>query len=131
MVHALLHQAAGNLPGWVQEGLAQKAGEEPDEEHLVVVREYIAREIRQGYKVDLSTMGISFIELDSESRTKAYAASLLFMDYLSRLYGSGFIPRFVVEMSSGVSPEEALRLLTGSDFTQLQVSFTQDIEGKS
>ncbi|MCK5352160.1 hypothetical protein KAJ77_06260, partial [bacterium] len=97
MVHALLHQGAGNLPGWVQEGLAQKAGEEPDEDHLVTARRYVGSKIREGYSVELSNMGISFINMDKESRTLAYATSLLFMDYLSRKYGSGFIPRFVSE----------------------------------
>jgi len=130
MVHALLHGAAGNLPGWVQEGLAQKAGEEPAEDHLVAVRGYIAREVSEGYRVDLSTMGISFINMENVSRTRAYATSLLFMDYLSRVYGNNFIPRFVAELTSGVSPGDALKTLTGYSFDQLQVSFTTDIEGK-
>ena len=130
MVHALLHRAAGNLPGWVQEGLAQKAGEEPAEDHLVAVRRYIAREVSEGYRVDLSTMGISFINMENVSRTRAYATSLLFMDYLSRVYGNNFIPRFVAELTSGVSPGDALMTLTGYSFAQLQVSFTTDLEGK-
>jgi tetratricopeptide (TPR) repeat protein len=130
MVHALLHQAVGNLPGWVQEGLAQKAGEEPDEDHLVTVGRYIAGEIREGYKVDLFNIGDSFIDLDIESRTRAYAASLLFMDYLSNVYGSSFIPRFIAELASGESPGDALRTLTGYSFAQLQISFSTDLERK-
>jgi hypothetical protein len=130
MVHALLHRAAGNLPGWVQEGLAQKAGEEPAEDHLVVVRRYIAREVSEGYTVDLSTMGTSFINMENVSRTRAYATSLVFMDYLSRVYGNNFIPRFVAELTSGVSSDDALKTLTGYSFDQLQVSFTTDLEGK-
>jgi len=128
MVHALLHQAAGNLPGWVQEGLAQKAGEEPAEDHLAAVRKYVAREIKEGYRVDLAAMGISFINMESEKRTRAYATSLLFMDYLSRKYGNGFIPRFVAEIAFGVPPRDVLKTLTGSNFTQLQVSFSEDLE---
>jgi len=130
MVHALLHQAAGNLPGWVQEGLAQKAGEEPTEDHLIAVRKYIAREIRDGYRVEFSTMGISFINMDIESRTRAYATSLLFMDYLERGYGNGFIPRYIAELATGISPVDALNTLTGFTFDQLQISFSRDIEGE-
>jgi tetratricopeptide (TPR) repeat protein len=130
MVHALLHQAVGNLPGWVQEGLAQKAGEEPDEDHLMTAGRYIAGEIREGYKVDLFNIGDSFIDLDIESRTRAYAASLLFMDYLSNVYGSSFIPRFIAELASGESPGDALRTLTGYSFAQLQISFSTDLERK-
>jgi len=131
MVHALLHQAAGNLPGWVQEGLAQKAGEEPGEDHLLAARRYLARKIREGYPVDLGTMGITFINLDKESRTRAYATSLLFMDYLSRVYGDGFIPRFVAELISGMSPGDALKVVTGLNFHQLQAFFSADLEGES
>jgi tetratricopeptide (TPR) repeat protein len=131
MVHALLHQAAGNLPGWVQEGLAQKAGEEPGEDHLRAARRYVASEIRGGHPVDLATMGITFINLDEESRTTAYATSLLFMDYLSRVYGDGFIPRFVAELISGTSSDDALKVVTGMTFHQLQASFSSDLEGGS
>jgi len=131
MVHALLHRGIGNLPGWVQEGLAQKTGEEPDENRLAAVRSYVAGELRKGYHVDLDKMGISFITLDRESRTRAYATSLLFMDYLARAYGEGFIPGFVAEMVSGAPPREALKTLTGSGFEQLQASFSSDIAGGS
>jgi hypothetical protein len=130
MVHALLHQGAGNLPGWVQEGLAQKTGEEPDDEYLRILNKYIAGQIKDGYRVDLSKMGISFIDLDSQSRTRSYATSLLFMDYLSREYGVGFIPNFVSELTSGMVPQDALRKLTGRSFEELQVSFVEDLEGK-
>ena len=108
--------------------MAQKAGEEPNEDHIVATRRYVANKIREGYSVELSNMGISFINMDKESRTIAYATSLLFMDYLSRKYGSGFIPRFVSELISEVSPRDALRTLTGSTFAQLQVSFSEDLE---
>jgi tetratricopeptide (TPR) repeat protein len=130
MVHALLHQAAGNLPGWVQEGLAQKTGEDPNEEHLAAVGKYVAGEIRGGFRIDMSTMGISFLNMDSESRTRAYATSLLFMDYLCRAYGSNFIPRFIAELMAGMSPVDALNTLTGFTFEQLQVSFSGDLEGR-
>ena len=130
MVHALLHQVAVNLPGWVHEGIAQLEGEQPNEERLENLGRYMAGEIRDGYRVDLGTMGISFINLDSESRMRAYASSLLFMDYLSHVYSSSFIPRFVAEISSGAAPVDALKMLTGRSFDQLQKSFSDDLERK-
>jgi hypothetical protein len=130
MVHALLHQIAENLPGWVHEGIAQLAGEQPDAERLANLGRYMAYEIRGGYRVDLGTMGISFINLDSESRMRAYASSLLFMDYLSRTYSGGFVPRFIAEISSGATPVDALKVLTGRSFTQLQESFSDELERK-
>ncbi len=90
----------------------------------------MASKLREGYKVDLATMGISFLNLDSESRMRAYATSLLFMDYLSRVYSSSLIPRFIEEISSGESPANALKVLTGSSLAQLQESFSDDLERK-
>lgn len=130
MVHALLHQAAGNLPGWVHEGVAQIAGEDPDEERMMDLKKYLAHKVREGYRIDLASMGISFINLDGDSRTQAYASSLLFMDYLSREYGSSFLPRFVAEISSGTSPTNALKTLTGYSFAQLQSSFSSNLAGE-
>ncbi len=128
MVHALLHQAAGYLPGWVQEGLAQKAGEEPGEKRLTEIRRYVASQIRGGNGIDLSSAGGSFVDLDDRTRSMAYSASLLFMDYLYRKYGDAFIPRFVAELSSGVSPEDALKKLTGKTFEDLQASLSGELE---
>lgn len=128
MVHALLHQAAGDLPGWVQEGLAQKAGEEPGEKRLTETRRYVASQIRGGNRIDLSAAGGSFVDLDDRTRSMAYAASMLFMDYLSRKYGDAFIPRFVAELSSGVSPEDAMKKLTGKTFEDLQASLSGELE---
>lgn len=130
MVHALLQQAAGNLPGWVQEGLAQIAGEQPDREQLEKSGRYLAGKIREGYRIDLSKMGISFINLDSDTRMRAYVSSMLFMEYLSRKYGTGFVPRFVAELASGLDPQEALRTITGASFGELQASFSNELTGK-
>ncbi|MGD8353087.1 MAG: hypothetical protein PVJ01_02890, partial [Pseudomonadota bacterium] len=129
MVHALLHQATAGLPGWVHEGLAQIAGDKPDEKQLEKLKRYLASRIRDGYRIDLGTMGDSFINLDSESRARAYTSSLLFMDYLNSAYGTAFIPRFVSEITAGKSPEEALKDLTGRSFTELQQSFSKHLEG--
>ena len=127
MVHALLHQGAGNLPGWVHEGLAQLVGEEPDDEHKARLRSYLAEKIREGYRIELEKMGVSFLNLDNESRTRAYASSLLFMDHLSSTYGSGFVARFISEITSGLPPEDALKTLTGQDFSSLQGAFSDQL----
>ncbi len=120
MVHALLHRAAGELPGWVQEGLAQKVGEDPDAERLRGVRSYLSQAVGRGYRVDLFTLDRTFLGMDSEDRSLAYAVSLVFMDHLSRTYGDTFIPRFVGEITTGVPPAQALEILTGRNMAQLQ-----------
>ena len=129
MVHALLHGAAGDLPSWVQEGVAQKVGENPDGEHLQAVRSYIAREMANGFVVDLSSLGKSFITMSPERRTKAYAVSLLLMDHLERSFGNNFIQLFVSELVEGTDPQTALKTLTGRTLGQLQDSLTRELGG--
>lgn len=127
MVHAVLHQAADGLPGWVQEGLAQVVGEEPDGERISILRGSLARAMEKGYVVDLHTMEPSFIGLDNEARSRAYAASLLFFHYLSGRYGDGFAARFAAEVASGSTPEEALRTLTERDLDLLVTEFAWNL----
>ena len=127
MVHALLHGAAGDLPSWVQEGVAQKIGENPDGEHLQAVRSYIAREMENGFVVDLSSLDRSFITMDPEHRTRAYAVSLLLMDHLERSFGNNFIQLFVSELVEGTDPQTALKTLTGRTLGQLQDSLTREL----
>ncbi len=131
MVHALLHRAAGNLPSWVQEGLAQKVGEEPSREHLKAVRSYMLREMSKGYVVDLDSLDRSFITMDTEHRTRAYAVSLLFMDHLERNYSRNFIPLFVSELMDGTAPVEAIESLTGRNIRELEDSLRENLESGS
>jgi hypothetical protein len=128
MVHALLHRAAGNLPSWIQEGLAQKVGEDPSSEHLQAVRNYMLREMSKGYVIDLSSLDRSFITMDVERRTKAYAVSLLFMVHLERSYNRNFIPLFVSELADGTAPVEAIESLTGKNLRELQDTFRKSLE---
>jgi tetratricopeptide (TPR) repeat protein len=127
MVHALLHGAAGVLPSWVQEGLAQKIGENPDDEHVNAVRAYMAQEISKGYVIDLAGLEGSFIAMDPERRTRSYAASLLLMEQLERSYGKNFIQLFVSELADGNDPLVALKSLTGGDLVMFQETLTRDL----
>jgi tetratricopeptide (TPR) repeat protein len=128
MVHALLHGAAGLLPSWVQEGLAQKIGEDPEEKHIKAVRDYMAREITGGYVIDLTGLDHSFITMEPEQRTRSYAVSLLLMDHLERSYGRNFIQKFVSELADGSEPQVALESLTGEKLSDLQKSFERNLE---
>ena len=128
MVHALLHGAAGLLPSWVQEGLAQKIGENPEDDHIQAVRDYMAREISGGYVIDLADLDRSFITMEPEHRARSYAVSLLLMDHLERSYGSNFIQKFVSELADGSEPQAALESLTGEKLSNLQKSFKRNLE---
>jgi tetratricopeptide (TPR) repeat protein len=129
MIHALLHIAAGVLPGWIQEGLAQKVGENPSEEQLRAVRRFVVEALRRGHDVNLNSLDLSFIGLESEERKRAYATSLLFMDWLTKKFGENFIPTFVSELSSGKPPFRAIHNVTGMELDRLQETFNQDLKG--
>lgn len=126
MVHALLHRAGGILPGWFQEGLAQFLGDRLAEEGPAM-RSYLLMRLRDGYVLDLSGIGESFIQLAEDERTTAYAASYLFLEYLIRTYGENLIPIILGELERGVALEAVLRELTGKDVAALQTDFLADI----
>lgn len=129
MVHALLHDAAGILPGWVQEGLAQKVGEDPPEEKLQAARGYVVEALKQGYDLNLGSLDNTFIGLETEERSRAYATSLLFIDWLVKNYGDNFIPKFVSEISSGTNSYAAVKNVTGIGFDRVQETFKRDLTG--
>ena len=123
MVHALLHHLSGDIPGWVHEGLAQKIGEEPSKERISKVREYIRASISRGYGVNLESLGPSFIEFEEGERSRAYAVSLLFMDWIEKRFGQGVIPRFISEVSTGTDAAAASVKVTGVPFEKIEQSF--------
>lgn len=128
MVHALLHRAAGELPGWVQEGIAQKVGEDPDPARLREARDYVLRALKEGQDVDMGSLDNSFVQLQADERNLAYASSLLFMDFMTERYGNTFIPTFVWEMSQGTSAFNAVEKITGKGFAEIQAAFNRRLK---
>ncbi len=127
MVHALLHQVGGVLPGWFQEGMAQFLGERYLEGEDPRLRVYLRTRLDEGYGLDLTGLGISFVDLPDEGRTAAYASSYLFMEYLVQKYGENLIPIIIGELEGGLGLVPALRELTGRDLNTLQVEFVESI----
>ncbi len=127
MVHALLHRVGGVLPGWFQEGMAQFLGERYLEGEDPRLRVYLRTRLDEGYGLDLTGLGISFVDLPDEGRTAAYASSYLFMEYLVQKYGENLIPIIIGELEGGQGLIPALRELTGRDLTTLQVEFVESI----
>jgi hypothetical protein len=123
MVHALLHHVSSDLPGWVHEGIAQKVGEDPSEEKIRQARNYVREALALGYGVNIEALGGSFVFLDEKERTRAYATSLIFVDWLEKTYGEGFIPRFVWEISNGADASSAAGKVAGAPFEKVQLAF--------
>ncbi len=128
MVHAILHRAGGVLPGWFQEGLAQKIGGTPTTEQSAAMRNYLVRRLNTGQTVGVAGLQGSFVNLPNEERTAAYAASYTFVDFLVQMYGENLIPVLVTELEGGQSLEQLLKSLTGKDLISLETDFVQDLK---
>jgi hypothetical protein len=123
MVHALLHEVSTKLPGWVHEGLAQKVGEDPSPREISSARRYVAQALKKGYNVNMGSLDASFLTMEKEDRARAYATSLLFMEFLVDRFGDSFIPRFVSEIAVGQDSFRAVETVSGTSFERLQASF--------
>lgn len=128
MVHAILHRAAGNLPGWFQEGVAQKIGDTPTFEETESMRSFLNWRMEAGRQVSVTSLQDSFVDLPEDERAAAYAASYMFVDYLIRSYGENLIPVLVTELQGGLTLEEALGSLTGKDLVSLERDFFRDLK---
>ena len=129
MIHALLHHVSGDLPGWVHEGIAQKVGENPSEEKIENARRYVRQAIVDGYGVDLESLQDSFVNFEGDERSRAYAASLLFLDWLEKRFGDAFIPGFVSEISAGTDAFSAMEKTAGTSFERIRSSFHEYLTG--
>jgi hypothetical protein len=113
LVHAFVHESGGKqVPGWLNEGLAQlleHGGRGAPEPVLAGARKRIAGQAfvpLEDLSGSLSALG------DAEAIARAYAQSLLFLDYLAREQGE----RVLFEMVAGckeAGPAAAFERRTG------------------
>jgi hypothetical protein len=128
MVHAILHRAAGDLPGWFQEGIAQKVGETPTAEEAAAMRNYLVRRLDTGQPVSVAGLERSFVNLPNDERAAAYAASYTFVDFLVGMYGENLIPVLITELEGRQPLEQVLESLTGKDLASLEADFIRDLK---
>lgn len=105
LVHAFVQALAGNgVPGWLNEGVAQWLEQRPGEIQ------------RLGERLEAESL-FSLSELtgslttwhDSEAIGRAYAESLLFVDYLQRTYGDEALRRMLPSTSRGLVAASAFQ----------------------
>ena len=128
MVHAILHRAAGDLPSWFQEGVAQKIGDMPSAEETVAMKAFLKWRMDTGKRVVITGLQGSFIDLSDDERSAAYAASYTFLDYLVQMFGENLIPILVSELDGGQPLEQAIQSVTGKDLPALEGDFMRDLK---
>ncbi|MEE8547627.1 MAG: tetratricopeptide repeat protein [bacterium] len=123
MIHALLHRAGGRIPAWFHEGVAQRLGEEYTFEEMAQVRLYVRGLVDDNWFRSLGDLDETFIEMHHEDRVKAYAVSLLFVDFLLKKYGETLIPVVISELQSGHYFSVAITNAVGKRIILLQDEF--------
>jgi tetratricopeptide (TPR) repeat protein len=108
LVHAFVQALSGpSVPGWLNEGLAQmhegRAGEPAR-----------ARErLRGGELFPLERLAGSLAAWqDAAAIARAYAESLLFVEYLRATYGDEALRRMLLSLRDGRKPEESFQAFT-------------------
>lgn len=108
LAHAFVQGLAGrNVPGWLNEGLAQSLEGRPDESARL-------RELLRGQELfaleELTGSLTSWT--DSAAIGRAYAESLLFVDYLRANYGDEALRRMLAAIPTDQTPALAFQAFT-------------------
>lgn len=117
LTHSFTHTITrGNSAGWIDEGLAQLLEPRP----VAPSARYLAQQIKKERQLPLYKLEKSFIRLDEEQATTAYAEALVTVEYIRSTSGMGALTRILEYLGSGSSPEDALRQVTGMSYAQLE-----------
>jgi len=127
LVHALLFQVDQGLPVWLHEGLAQKLGERITEEETARIRARVMQAMGSGWWVPPLRLGDSLVSLPPEERARAYAQSLLFVDFLQRRYGAGVVPRLLAALGARQGIDAAGREATGASPAEWERQFAREM----
>lgn len=115
--HALVHQETrGNCPTWLNEGLAQFA------EGAEVLR---AKDIvrSMGGPVPLAQLENSFMQLDASQASRAYATSLLAVNYIIDDYSFSYIKSILSLLGEGKGIAGALQSVLYLSYVEFEKSF--------
>ncbi|MBE9536304.1 MAG: tetratricopeptide repeat protein [Proteobacteria bacterium] len=119
--HALIHQATGgNCPTWLNEGLAQL------EEGADISRAKNFLQ-RMGGPVPLDQLEDSFIRLDRSTALRAYATSLLAVDYIIDEYSLAYIKNILELLGEGKSISEAIRSVLYLSYRDIEKNFRDSL----
>jgi hypothetical protein len=114
LVHAFVHESGGrSVPGWLNEGLAQLL-EVPDPAQQARALDAARRRVRGAALVPLERLeGSLGAAGDDEAIGRAYAQSLLFLDFVSREHGERVPFEMVAGCKEPGGPAAAFERRTG------------------
>jgi tetratricopeptide (TPR) repeat protein len=119
--HALVHQATGgNCPTWLNEGLAQL------EEGADISRAKNFMQ-RMGGPVPLGQLEGSFMQLDTSTAQRAYATSLLAVDYIASEYSLAHIKNILELLGEGETISGAIRSALYLSYSDVEKSFRDSL----
>ncbi len=121
LTHSFIQQIThGNVPQWLNEGLAQL--EEPKSTAAVGVR--LASLFASGQQISLNRLEGSFLSYSREEASVAYAESLAAVEYIRNTYGMSDVARLLSRLGQGESIEAALRRTIHGGYAQLESEIT-------
>jgi len=121
LTHSFIQQIThGNVPQWLNEGLAQL--EEPKSTAPVGVR--LASLFASGQQISLNRLEGPFLSYSREEASVAYAESLAAVEYIRSIYGMSDLARILTRLGQGESIEAALRNTIHGGYAQLESEIT-------
>ena len=122
LMHLLLYQwlgvGYGNLPAWLNEGLASVAELYPNPDYLTLLDK-----ANDGDKLLPITSLCQTFPRDASSAFLAYAQATSFTRYLHQQYGSTGLEKLARAYADGLSCERGVQTALGSTLTQLDRSW--------
>ena len=130
LTHLLLYQwlgpGYGNLPTWLDEGLASIAELYPNPDYLVLLDNAVDKDDLQ----PIATLCESFPR-DASGAFLAYAQATSFTRYLQQQYGSSGLGRLAKAYADGMSCERGVQAALESSLTQLEWRWQREAFGNA
>jgi hypothetical protein len=128
LVHAFVHAVGGaDVPGWLNEGLAQWLGGAPDE------RGQARRRLRAALDAGAELPALEGLHGsltgwdDADAIALAYAQSLALVDHIARHYGDAVLLRMVQDARLGLRPETSFERASGVSFALVLVDLRNSL----
>lgn len=126
--HALIREmVGGDVPTWLNEGLAQYFDGEPLERY----DRNIAYLLRSKDFLPLRDLEGSFLGMDGDTASLAYMESFTVVDYIVQSHGIYAVQKILDDLADGEPLEKSLAAAVGMDYAGLQEAWLQYLAKKS
>ena len=125
-VHLLLHRhvAAGRLPRWMDEGIAQHLSDGLSEYLSGQPQMVLGEALAAGRMMPLATLAMGFPR-DAFGLQLAYAQSRSVIGYMARRYGEGVVKDLLAHLAAGWSAGESVQAVSGISLRRLETDWRQ------